>query len=306
MNRQFKEFLTQVSILKQKNAILLLCAVSCSLFVMIPKGNASINKVNYVDANVIQSYNATNTIVSSSSSLSIPKVTIGDGKISPLWNDITGTTILSYGNGIIKSFFDQNNVYFLIVQKPDVNWLAIQWDTLGIGYNNIAPMEKGDDMWIFGNTPHGEYGDAFAVGQGILPKMDALNNATNNLEFERVLINDSNGNILNIDWEISRKLITNDIAGHDIQFNNTKANYTLLFASSNYHQDLSKTTRSSFEFSNLTLGQTVVTSSTATNNNVVLIDRYFYTQFELGLIIGIIMIVITLYLPMFLKIYRRK
>lgn len=287
--------------MKRKEVIFLICIMSGSLFVIVPKINASINKLDYVDGAVIQSVNATNSIVSSSSSLSHNLVTIGDGKISSIWNDIPGTPIFSYGNGLLKSFYDQSNVYFLISEKPDISWSAIQWDSLGVGYKNITPMETHDDIWIFGTTPHHEYGDAYSVGYGSIPQMDKINN----LAFEKVLINDSNGNVKSIDWEISRKLVDNDYAGHDIQFNNTKTNYTVLFASSAFHLDLSKITRATFVFSNLTLGQTVATSTTITSK-VILVDRFLYTQFELGLLVGIVMIGITLYIPTLFKMYRRK
>ena len=197
--------------------------------------------------------------------------------------------------------YDKNTIYFLLVQDPSYQWIACQWDSDNTGFANVKPMDNGDDMWIFGTTPHGEYGDAHAIGQGFIPVLDTINN----LQYEKILVNDSKGNVVSVDWEVSRVYVTNDSAGHDIEFNNTASQYTVLFASEVYHKLESKITESIFVFSNLKLGQ-VASSTKSTNTNPILVDRFMYTQVEYGLIAAIITVVITIYLPIILKITRRK
>ena len=258
---------------------------------------------NMIDGGIIQSVNITSNEINSSISGSVPTIVIGDGKISSIWNQVSPHPITSFGpNGYIKSVYGENAIYFLLVQDPTYDWIACQWDSNNATFANVGPMDAGDDLWIFGNTPQSHvYGDAYSIGQGYLPVMDTINN----LQFERVMINDSQGNVLSIDWEVSHPYLSNDTAGHDIQFTSKTAAYTVLFASNIYHKTTDKITESQFVFSNLKLGQ-VESSSMSTNTNPILIDRFIYTQIEYGLIAAIIALVVTLYIPMFLKIVRRK
>ena len=255
-----------------------------------------------IDGGTIQSVNITSSEFTSTQSGSLPTILIGDGKISNLWSEVTPHPIESFGTGgYIKSLYGNHTIYFLLVQDPSLTWIACQWDSDNTGFANVAPMDANDDMWIFGTTPHGTFGDAYSVGQGFIPKFDTVNN----LQYEKVLVNDSKGNIISIDWEISHPYVDNDISGHDIQFNSTSTQYTVLFASNIWHKTESKITETKIVFSSLKLGQ-VVSSTSSSNTNPILVDRFMYTQIEYGLISAIILVVLTIYLPMILKITRRK
>lgn len=290
-------------LLKKKYSFIFLTLCFAISILSAPKVDGSTTSLNtMIDGGTIQSVNITSSEFTTSNTGSTPNIVIGDGKISSLWSDVTPHPITSFGpNGYIKSMYGKNSIYFLLAQDPSYTWIACQWDSTNTSFANVKPMEPNDDMWIFGTTPHGTYGDAYALGQGIIPKFDAINN----LQYEKVLVNDSKGNIISIDWEVSHPYMSNDTAGHDIQFNSMTQQYTVLFASNIYHKVDTKITESKFVFSNLKLGQ-VVSLSTSTNTNPILVDRFMYTQVEYGLIAAIIAVVVTIYLPIILKITRRK
>lgn len=261
-----------------------------------------------IQGGTIQAYNITNNEFSSGNNQGLtPSIIIGDGKVSPIWSKIASLPIKSLGtvagsDGYIKAAYGKNSVYFLVVEEPDFTWSAMQWDSNNTAYAYVTPMENGSDIWIFGNPPQsGIYGDAYSVGQGVLPQLDKVQN----LQFERILVNDSKGNAVSIDWEISRSYTTNDIQGRDVQFNNISQDYTVVFASNIWHKEETKVTECHFVFSSLTIGQ-VPAQISSVNTNPILVDRFLLTQVEFGLIAGMITIILTLYVPMFLKIFRRK
>ena len=266
--------------------------------------SASTHSLNssMIDGGTIQSVNITDSEYSSPSSGSVPSIIIGDGKISNIWSKVSPHAITSFGpNGYIKSVYGKNTIYFLMVQDPSYSWIACEWDSTNTSFANIQPMEVNDDLWIFGPSPHGFYGDAYSIGQGYLPVMDNVSN----IHYEKVIVNDTKGNPISIDWEVSRSYVTNDYAGHDIQFTNQSNPYYVLFASEVYHKLESKITESTFVFSNLKLGQ-VGATTTSTNTNPILVDRHLNTQNELGLISAIVLVIFTIYVPIFLKIIKRR
>ena len=301
-----------VCILNKKINFFIFLAIFVISLISITFANGSINNTSslttMIQGGTINAYNITNNeFLSTSDQASASSIIIGDGKVSPIWDKISSQQIKSLGtvsgsDGYIKAAYGRNTVYFLIVEEPDLTWSAMNWDSNGTAYANFIPMQNGSDIWVFGNAPKsGIYGDEYSVGQGFLPQLDTVQN----LQYERILVNDSKGNTISIDWEISRAYATNDIAGRDVQFNNRTQDYTVLFASNLWHKEETKITECHFAFSSLTIGQKPA-QITSINTNPILVDRFMLTQVEFGLLAGIFTVILTLYIPIFSKVLKRK
>ncbi|MHA2503613.1 MAG: hypothetical protein ACXAE3_12170 [Candidatus Kariarchaeaceae archaeon] len=185
-------------------------------------------------------------------------VQFGDGKVSEIWEGVTSFQLTAFGEetGSIASFYGSKMIYFLLTQNPIENWISIQWDTDGSSDPEVDPsideMDEGDDLWVFGLAEETlTLGDAHCVSFPVIAE-----DASDDLSWERILVNDSDGELLHIAWEIKRPLVSEDIAGSDVLFTK-EHNVTARFASSNNHKSPTSNNIAKFVLSGTAVGGNV-------------------------------------------------
>ncbi len=203
------------------------------------------------------SFNASTYIAEKTQSQKLPPVIIGDGKLSPIWEEVKTFTVASYGeNGLIASVHSNNFVYFLIQFDLTMDWVAIQLDSdnssdpENFDPATMEPMAAGDDMWVFGTTSIGVFGDANSHGQA--PPFVTPDDQ-DDLFWEEIIINDTSGAQIAKAIEVGRALDTGDTAGRDAVFT-TSYNVSMYFASNEFHRPDSNIAYAKFVLSGLEIG----------------------------------------------------
>ena len=243
--------------------------------------------------NIVLSANATDYNGPSSTDSKDPLVIIGDRQISPIWDKVISYPVSTYGEigGSIASFYDANNVYFLLIQDLGISWIAMQWDTTHAidaeSYNKIEmePMHAGDDMMVFGATEKtGVFGDSNSHGQ-VDPFI--THDIIDNLFWEKVLINDTSGNTVKIGYEVMRSLNTYDVQGHDVVFTPSE-NVTALLGSNVNHKIDNKVTQIKFVLSRTALSSGIQPTQQNTHTKKPLrnVSFYLFSQLSIGIFIG--------------------
>jgi hypothetical protein len=262
------------------------------------------NLSSYIEGGNILSFNITRQKENFDVNGITPAIIIGDKEISNIWEKVPMFEIPSFGmNGTFKSVYTSDKVYLLLTSAIDLNWIALQWDSDNTGFQNIQPMENNDDMWIFGQgSYHGIIGDGF--NNGIDPGIDldvdsVINGGKANILYEKVIFNDSDGNSLFNQWEIERKLSTEDTNGHDVEFVLpfiSKINYTVLFASNQFHKIDNLITRANFSFSTFHVsgGSTFFHIHPASFD----VQKFMINSFAYGIFGGILFTIIFVYFPL--------
>ncbi|MHA2091651.1 MAG: hypothetical protein ACW98K_12415 [Candidatus Kariarchaeaceae archaeon] len=243
--------------------------------------------LNIRSSGELESLNATGVEDSKSLDVKSSLVQIGDGSVSTVWDDAKFTPVSSFGiKGAVASFFGQNDVYFLIKHDADLKWVALQWDTeLSVDPGaDMEGMHPNDDMWIFGETSDiSVLGDAVSAGpEGTLAYQDI----SDDLYWERVQVNDSEGQTDYIAWEIRRSKNTGDTVGRDVVFTPDESIHVML--ASDVHHKQNDPTVLYFKLSSKNLG---------TGNNVIVtvplekkIDANgeFMKHTSIGLLLGML------------------
>lgn len=231
-------------------------------------------------------------------------VPIGDSKVSSIWEKAAGIDVSSFGeNGKVYSIFDNNFVYFLIIHDITLEWVALQWDSdnssdpENFNPDDMEPMASGDDFWIFGTTTTVPvYGDALALGSNppyISPDLQ------NDLIWEKIIMNDTEGNPVSYAWEIKRPLLTSD--NTDVQFTRNY-NSSLLLASNLNHKTPASLVRVKFSLSDLEIGSDQKPEEVGNEEMVVLNDvpYFLFVHTAIGIIIGSITFSITTILTVYI------
>lgn len=186
------------------------------------------------------SYNITGAEYEESIFFKRALINVGDGEISSFWEDVNSVSVAPFGeNGEMASVWGQDHIYFYMRHDVTIKWISYQWDTdLSTDPENfddseMSPMALGDDMWLLGTSSIGDYGDGYTVSQSPLDPIGV--DIQRDLTWDRVLVNDADGNPLYVEWEMTRELHTNDTEGSDIEFT-TASNSSLLVASDVFHR----------------------------------------------------------------------
>jgi hypothetical protein len=251
-----------------------------------------------VDGGTVFSVDISEVEVTQNIYKSEPAVILTDGLISEIWTSVSSVDVYSYGEfGTMKSVYGTEDIYFLVIHDIDIEWIAMQWDSDFTGdpelYDNgVIPMEKDDDIWIFGLTPEtGVFGDAYSAGQGEFPYVIA--DEQNDLTWERILVNDSEGLPLYYAWEIQRKVSTDDFnTGRDVSFSD-KTNFTLMAASNLHHGLETEITQIKFVLSDVAIEGNNTQSLISTSE--IDFNRFTSRAFRNGLYAGILVFIGTVY-----------
>lgn len=217
-------------------------------------------------------------------------ISLSDGKVSSLWDKVTGIQIPAYGSsGKLSSVYGKDQIYFLLTHDLDIDWIALQWDQDFTGDpliqdNDAIPMDANDDMWVLGLPPiTALYGDSYSAGQGETPYI--YHDEQGDLEWEKIETLDTTI------WEIKRDLVTNDSEGRDVQFE-INGFYTVFAASNEFHGIESAITEFRFKLSPEFIGakkqETVLVRTT------VAVNIFFIKYFNFVLVFGIGMSVIVI------------
>ena len=163
------------------------------------------------------------------------EIIIGDGVVDSFWENVEKFDVIEYSStssaGYIKSLHDDYYIYFLIGYSTDkIDWIAIEFE-----YSNATSdehMVEGNDGFAIGTGQKGAeyFGDIYYVGDKDHPEVDTRN------DYSYEIIQEQGSDFVII--ELKRPLNTNDLAGHDIVFEEGKI-YNVRFASSKpaYHKD---------------------------------------------------------------------
>lgn len=245
---------------------------------------------SYIKGDNLLSLNATGFTTEVNVNGKIDNVIIGDNQLSEIWENAAENEASSFGvTGKIASIHDANFVYFLITQDANLKWIALQFDSDNSSDpdnfvdDDMEPMAEGDDIWIFGETSEiNVVGDGRASGQSI-PYI--TQDAQNDLYWERIQINDSDGTPLSYIWEVKRALNTGDVSGGDVVFQDL-ASVSLVLASDVNHRTSMVFMKFTLSGEPLTGGAVVVTTDEPALKEVRDVSLYLFTYLSLGFLVG--------------------
>ena len=238
------------------------------------------------------SYNITGAEYDESIFFKKALVNVGDGEISSLWEDVNLVDAAPFGeNGKLGSVWGQEHIYFYMRQDANIEWISFQWDTdLSTDPENfddseMSPMALGDDMWLLGTSSIGSYGDGYTVSQSPLDPIGV--DIQRDLVWDRVLVNDTDGNPLYVEWEMTRELYTNDTEGADIEFT-TISNSSLLIASDVFHRPDTAIMNFKFSLTSLRVGGEAPSPLTVDPGSTVDVDSIFTSYIIKGVLYAIL------------------
>ena len=281
--------------------LLILCLNLSSNVQSIPSANpsstnnSSLSLSDTIKNGIITSYNATSYETYRDVNGTHNIVTLGDGNVSQIWNNVPSVHIPSYGDlGRMASIYGKNDIYFFLEFDASYAWAAVQWDSdytynAEVVNNGAIPMDKNDDIWVLGTTQYsGVLGDCYSAGQATSPYM--YQDVQNDLQWERILVHEKVGD-QTFDYyvlEIKRAINTHDTAGHDMVFTPDK-NVTVMMASSVFHKVDFKITQMKFVMSKTNASFDALPASAVPVNLGNIIDgkRFLVYNIMVGLEIGI-------------------
>jgi hypothetical protein len=218
------------------------------------------------------------------------EIVIGDGIVDDYWENIQDKFIVEElstisVDGWVKSAHDDYYLYMLVAYANEkITWLAFELDA------SEENMADNNDGWIFGEGEISYYGDAYYLGDAEHPAIDNRND----ISYEMFVSEEEEINYV----EFKRPLITNDVAGNDIDLEEGKL-YNIKIASNGkatYHKDSEKqvyTLAISQAFPGGNTGTTTTTTSTETKTPAELKDDRiinFFVLASLGVSLNLILI----------------
>ncbi len=265
--------------------IILIATLVIPLNIITSNGESSLN-LSIRSSGDFLSYNSTGSEDSKSLNMKSSLVKIGDGELSDVWDTVINYPVSAFGEkGKIASIYGDDTVYFLI--KHDVTdfvWVAMQWDTeLTVEPGaDMGGMHSGDDMWIFGSTEQiSVLGDGISDGtEGDLARQDLVDD----LSWERILVNDTDGAPDYIAWEIQRAKDTGDIQGKDVVFS-VGENVHVMLASNVFHKQNDPVVMA-FILSNKVIGGSGITNIIIPVEEDLDANGIFLKYISIGLLIG--------------------